>query len=808
MFGHDANRQRMLANMHRFWIAGLLSQSLKGGDFINPTFHLKVGPITPDADGDDALPLDMDIGALYDRLDESLLILGEPGSGKTTALLELTDILLQRAAADPRQPIPVIFNLASWAKDRLPFHEWLVEEFLAKYQVPRKIAREWVAQEALALLLDGLDEVATPYRDQCVSAIKAYRRQHPNTPLVLCSRTRDYAQLSQRLDVAGALVIQPFQDEQIVAYLDSLGPNADPLSARLARDEHLRELARTPLMLHIMATVVEELQAEAHFATSAEWRDYLFDLYIQQMFARRPKAKSIPPQETIGELRWLAQEMERRWQTVFYIESLGLDWLPQSHQRALYALLSRLGFGVIVGALAGGVATLIGMVLAWLLSGQTPVFFSATVELSGLFALAFYTVLISSFGALVGGIFFGAAGVLAYTVERVKHKSGATGGYLRRAAEVLALGAGGGLAFGVGAFLCIGLANLSFNLWFGDGVLSFIEALLYFVRYGVAFGLVGSLIALATDAILKRMGRPLTQLVYGVGGGFVAWAWLGIITLFNPNYIVTPMTLIVVWLLGGLVGLLAGGFRDDVVIAESVRWRWNGKWATVGLVIGGIIAALDFLFISSYGGQASLARLVHMFVPFGIFGLLVGGVGAGLRKNELVESRVQPNDGIRKSARNALRTMSFFGVAGIAISVAVLLSSAAVNINIGDGFRAVMNAVIVGLAGGMAAGLVMGGSDAVIKHLVLRLLLARDPRIPLNLARRLDHAANLILLRKVGGGYMFIHRYLLEYFAQLPQEAPEEKAKTGYLPAPDDIADEAWPSDGEAPLPNVVQRES
>jgi hypothetical protein len=36
--------------------------------------------------------------------------------------------------------------------------------------------------------------------------------------------------------------------------------------------------------------------------------------------------------------------------------------------------------------------------------------------------------------------------------------------------------------------------------------------------------------------------------------------------------------------------------------------------------------------------------------------------------------------------------------------------------------------------------------------------------------RFLDHAAERILLRKVGGGYIFVHRMLLEYFANLEEE--------------------------------------
>jgi len=55
----------------------------------------------------------------------------------------------------------------------------------------------------------------------------------------------------------------------------------------------------------------------------------------------------------------------------------------------------------------------------------------------------------------------------------------------------------------------------------------------------------------------------------------------------------------------------------------------------------------------------------------------------------------------------------------------------------------------------------------VIWHLALRRALHRDGLIPWNYARFLDYAASLIFLRKVGGGYIFVHRYLLEYFAGL-----------------------------------------
>ena len=66
----------------------------------------------------------------------------------------------------------------------------------------------------------------------------------------------------------------------------------------------------------------------------------------------------------------------------------------------------------------------------------------------------------------------------------------------------------------------------------------------------------------------------------------------------------------------------------------------------------------------------------------------------------------------------------------------------------------------------LVGGLAYGGY-ACLAHLALRLVLWRSGAIPWNYARFLDYCAERIFLRKVGGGYLFVHRMLLEYFASL-----------------------------------------
>jgi hypothetical protein len=75
---------------------------------------------------------------------------------------------------------------------------------------------------------------------------------------------------------------------------------------------------------------------------------------------------------------------------------------------------------------------------------------------------------------------------------------------------------------------------------------------------------------------------------------------------------------------------------------------------------------------------------------------------------------------------------------------------------------------VVGLVGGLAVGLIgrlNAGGFACLRYFILRLWLTRNRSTPWNYVRFLDYAADRILLRKVGRGYAFIHRMLLEHFA-------------------------------------------
>ena len=147
------------------------------------------------------------------------------------------------------------------------------------------------------------------------------------------------------------------------------------------------------------------------------------------------------------------------------------------------------------------------------------------------------------------------------------------------------------------------------------------------------------------------------------------------------------------------------------------------------------------------------------------------------------QTRNRPNQGIWLSGKHGL----LFGFTGAAINVAPLLWV----IFEGEAYAGSGGAKIAGAlsnlvnwmsfmasrflgfscALGLCLGLLNGGLD-FFRHFLLRPFLAREGRFPLNIVRLLDVAADRILLYKVGGGYVFIHRLLLEHFAALGEETP------------------------------------
>ncbi len=362
------NRQALLTKVKNFWVKGVLEKSLYNQVLIELGLDDRPDAIASSWDviletensSPQPLPEGTKIIDIFDKIGvgRTLLILGEPGSGKTTTLLELTRDLIARAEQDINLLIPVVFHLSSWANKRQKIANWLVEELNSKYDIPKKIGQAWVMQQQLLALLDGLDEVNENYRDNCIAALNRFKKDH-GVELVVCSRIEDYKALSNRLNFQSAVYIKFLTSEQICYYLDSIKANLTGLKALIQGDKVLQELAQSPLMLNIMTLVYKGVVVEdlPKTQTIKEQRKKLFDNYIRRMFDRpnRSNAKNKYSQiQTKRWLIWLAQNMLQESQTVFLIEDMHpYSLLKNGKQELTYKVVVGLISGLIVGLIFG-----------------------------------------------------------------------------------------------------------------------------------------------------------------------------------------------------------------------------------------------------------------------------------------------------------------------------------------------------------------------------------------------------------------------------------------------------------------------
>jgi DNA polymerase III delta prime subunit len=728
------NRTRLLQRVRSFWITGVLEQSLHGVALL--ALGLQEQPdavanpwrlIIQEAEGASSpLPAGTRITEVYDEAHGELLILGEPGAGKTTLLLALARDLLDRAEQKQTHPLPVVFNLSSWMRKRQSLATWLVEELETKYLVPRMVGSAWINADQVLPLLDGLDEVDAPSRTACMQAIDEYHQAHNLVPLVVCCRMNEYLSQESQLMLSRAITIQPLTTEQINAYFAGIGGRIASLRSAFQHDPVLQELATTPLMLTILIVVyqdssLEEIKGEG----SAEVRrQHIFATYTQRMLQRRSARSRISPQQTIRWLSYLAQQMQQQSQTVFYIERMQPTWLMKTWQRRLY-------YGLIAGPICGlfvGLASL-GTILSFPL-----------------------TVLIT---ALIVGLLFGWLSEPEVTKENPK-----TWGRIRRSiATSLEKKVVVGGVFGTFIALCSMLYLFvgDFDNWpLGSRI---VGALAGGLPIGMCMGVCAGL------AIrLERRIEPLEV---------SSWSWTEI-----PRDIIR-------WLLIG-IGLIVG-LTLSLFFMVSSHDVWLGYFLAFGLM-----------------NTFSLILVV----------MLVSGVTRGLSKRIAAQHIVTPNQGTWRSARyGVIMAIVIGGIAGVFAGAVDFIAyfwlprflGIVMKRPFGIDLEAVstmshllgfapstvqefwmLHALFWGLVDAaipaLAVGLSCGGA-AYVQHFVLRFLLWWARSVPFNYPRFLDYAAERIFLLKVGGGYIFIHRLLLEYFADVEADKMVDLVHVAQMPA-------------------------
>ncbi|MCB1737918.1 MAG: NACHT domain-containing protein [Gammaproteobacteria bacterium] len=192
-----------------------------------------------------------------------LLLIGAPGSGKS--------LLLQRLAlhsADPRlseiadAALPVLLELHRMNGAPMPLRKMIAYKLsFQKVHGADALVNRGLSEGNLLLLLDGLDELSQFDRNHVMVDIKTLLGRFPDVRCVITCRKSAYRnELRGVVDATGELM--GFDDADIGNFLTHWGGadrpspiGVEPLKQFLGEHPTVRNLARSPMMLNLLAFI-------------------------------------------------------------------------------------------------------------------------------------------------------------------------------------------------------------------------------------------------------------------------------------------------------------------------------------------------------------------------------------------------------------------------------------------------------------------------------------------------------------------------------------------------------------------------
>jgi len=190
-----------------------------------------------------------------------IMILGKPGSGKTTFLKRLATLCNQGKFESHRVPIFITLKDFSEANENPTLLTYISQQWFACGIEDRKIVEALLNKGRALVLLDGLDEVRATNHRRVIREIQGMSSRFRECQFGITCRisAQDYT-----FEKFTEVEVADFNQQQVFSFSRRwfLSKN-DPVKAesfiyKLRENEPIQELAKTPLLLTLLCLVFEE----------------------------------------------------------------------------------------------------------------------------------------------------------------------------------------------------------------------------------------------------------------------------------------------------------------------------------------------------------------------------------------------------------------------------------------------------------------------------------------------------------------------------------------------------------------------
>jgi HEAT repeat protein/energy-coupling factor transporter ATP-binding protein EcfA2 len=229
---------------------------------------------------------------------KKVVLLGAPGSGKTTLMsylsVVLTDNKPKSLGLDPNIDwLPILIRMRDYVRydnlGILEYYRQFCHKSLSVKPLPEGFFENWLEDGRVLILLDGLDEIVDEgKRSEIVKKIENFLGSYDQNRVIITSRPAGYRRDFFQAATFPHYWLQPFDDQKIDEFIENWynSRTPDPEDAKLRKEDirkafdnnpRIQLLARNPLLLTIIA-LIHRYQAQL-----PKERYKLYDIAVQTL---------------------------------------------------------------------------------------------------------------------------------------------------------------------------------------------------------------------------------------------------------------------------------------------------------------------------------------------------------------------------------------------------------------------------------------------------------------------------------------------------------------------------------------------